>query len=463
MNLQSFISLTLIITSAFYLSMGLLINATVKGSNMRRACLLAFIVLSIRSLCYSLMTNACCADYAHIFWAFGFFVIMAFFPCWLVFLTFLTSSNTKKNLLFIVLHYAFTAILTILCIKSNIVQIVDTAYGYQYQYSINLIFVIFMINALIYLYFGMRLLLKFINVTVFKRDKNMAVTLAKLTAIFLPAMLFLDFVRPIIFTFNFPPIGLTIMGFVAFYIYRIMKTYRAFDITIENISQDMFNSLSMTVLILNEDNDILFANDFAENFIIGRIKGQNITDIVEVNAKSVEDNFFEQSFESNRITVFSHDGVKNCNMLLKVVRDTYGDVLHKIVIINDTTELVDATIEVEDRLRLVIDSIPIPITIWSQDIEMVGCNKEAMRQLGVDNKSDFITLYSKLIPEYQKNGLETSVVIDRELKKTLQLGYNYVKWTHLSRNGELKDMDLTLVRVKISDDKFEILCYVKWG
>jgi len=102
----------------------------------------------------------------------------------------------------------------------------------------------------------------------------------------------------------------------------------------------------------------------------------------------------------------------------------------------------------EERLRILIDNMPMVANISGRDSSVMECNEEAPRVFGLRDKKEYMEKFFELQPEFQpdgKNSREKALEMDAI---AFNEGHNRFEWMHQHINGEPVPCEVTLVRVK---------------
>jgi len=111
-----------------------------------------------------------------------------------------------------------------------------------------------------------------------------------------------------------------------------------------------------------------------------------------------------------------------------------------------------------EMAQIYLDACPMFTEVWDDELHLIECNKKAAEFFDLPGKSDFISRYSELSPEYQPCGMksvEKSIVM---AGIALKEGYVRLEWVHKKLNGELLPVETTLVRLR-RGSKYVIIGY----
>jgi len=105
-------------------------------------------------------------------------------------------------------------------------------------------------------------------------------------------------------------------------------------------------------------------------------------------------------------------------------------------------------LEAGELAQLMLDATPLGITLWDASCNMIDCNMEAARVVGIQSKREYFEKFATLAPEYQSDGQKTADKLVKTLTTALNEGICRVGWEHNTIDGELIPFDITAVRLK---------------
>jgi len=108
--------------------------------------------------------------------------------------------------------------------------------------------------------------------------------------------------------------------------------------------------------------------------------------------------------------------------------------------------------EVEERTQIMIDAAPLCACIWDKTLGLIDCNQEAVKMFGLRDKQEFFDKFGKLSPEYQPDGVLSTVKGSTVVRKALEEGYSRFEWMHQKLDGEQIPAEVTCIRVKYRDE-----------
>ncbi len=310
-------------------------------SPMRRAYAASTTALAIWSGCYGFMTIAVQPEYVKVLWAIGMMGCCVFFSPWLQFLIYISGhqggSSLKARL---AIHYATGVLLGVGLVLSGDVQFVATPYGNQFIYTgamIRIVLLYFVITYFIYLWIQH----KWSKKAKIKRERVQArVFMFNTLLLAIPGFGF-DFFAPAFFGISIVPLSSFFVLIVAVLLYYTMRVNKGLDVTVENAAGIIFKSVTTPVLLLDHENKIITANRAALSFWDERNAptGKNINTLIPADFSETPEDFFAESLSDRIVNVRTASGPRICSLRLTVTRDPHGDVLNKVVLLNDITDM----------------------------------------------------------------------------------------------------------------------------
>ncbi len=322
--------------SYFYLSIVTFTDNTKSKS--RNDYLSAGLCLAFYSLCYGLMTIADNGMLIRFFWALGFLSGCLFFSRWLLFSSNMVKLKYKNSSRIISKTSVLTVFICILCVLSNDTVFVMTRYGIQFSYQNSLFFIAAAIYIIIIIIAFLILFFRWWRESVIKRDRRQALLFLILSAFIAPAGIATDFILPAVSENTVIPLASICFLPVSLPFFFSMRKYKTLSITVPNASGYVFNTVTIPTLVLDQKNIINLENPAAFDFLGHSVIGKNISEIIIPDQKTSRQSFFYSSFESEKVTVETPLGIRNCDMLLALENDKYNDALCKVVLLRDITE-----------------------------------------------------------------------------------------------------------------------------
>ncbi len=118
----------------------------------------------------------------------------------------------------------------------------------------------------------------------------------------------------------------------------------------------------------------------------------------------------------------------------------------------DVTELREA----DERVRLMLDSMPLCCNFWDKDFRNIDCNEAAAKLFDLSSKQEYLDRFFELSPEHQPNGRLSSELALEYITKAFNEGSHTFEWMHQKLNGEPIPAEITLVRVRHGNDNIVI-------
>ena len=115
---------------------------------------------------------------------------------------------------------------------------------------------------------------------------------------------------------------------------------------------------------------------------------------------------------------------------------------------------------VEERLRVIIDNMPLVSSISGRDAKIIECNEEAPRLFGLRDKQEYIKRFFELQPPVQPDGRESKEKAFDMEEAAFRTGQNRFEWMHQHINGELMPCEVTLTRVNWQGED-KILSFIR--
>ncbi len=161
----------------------------------------------------------------------------------------------------------------------------------------------------------------------------------------------LDTILPLLGMAAIP--GSTVMQFFAMTVLRAaVHEINRSRINMENLSEFMYYSLSMPVLVFNMNRRIQMVNDAASSFL-GMEKEQMLRENICISELfEVGDN---EAFDFNEmckdVDAVCRRNEAHCNLAINKIQDHYGDVIGYIIIVTDLSERVKTMQRLEEAIK----------------------------------------------------------------------------------------------------------------
>ncbi len=134
----------------------------------------------------------------------------------------------------------------------------------------------------------------------------------------------------------------------------------------------------------------------------------------------------------------------------------------RLSIVTDITEVLEMQKErLEEELNAIVsENMPLSVTFWNKEGEIVDCNQETLRIFGFDTKEEYIKNFYLLSPNYQPNGKSSQELVAQNHIDVLEKGYCRFEWMHNDSDGELIPAEVIHVRTSLGGEEV-VLSYVK--
>ena len=345
-SLHYFTLLLFILVAVCYLILGIYTLLADMKSKVRWMYMFAIISLTFWSLFYGLMMISNNEPTARVFFSIGLLFSCLFFPSWIHFLLYLIDSKHKDSKCLGIL-YTFAIIIPIIGIHYENIYFAETPFGFLYSYGENIVFRIMTIY-LVFLFFIIAYLhYKWWKLARSEKQKKYIMRFVTITLLIAPLGFILEFIGPAFFGIKTIPISSGVILIVSLQLAYIMHMYSSLSISVKNISEDIFKSISMPIFLLNIENYIIHINDAAASVWGNDYIGKNAVTLFLVDNKPPEATLFDADFTEKTVTAES----RTYDMLLKVLTDKHGEVFSKIVAFNDITEMQNALAFAKDQSK----------------------------------------------------------------------------------------------------------------
>ncbi len=118
--------------------------------------------------------------------------------------------------------------------------------------------------------------------------------------------------------------------------------------------------------------------------------------------------------------------------------------------------------EAEERNTRILESLPLGVHFWDQNLQLIDCNNESLKLYGFSTKEEFKENFTSSFPAIQPSGEESLTVIKRNLTKALNEGYAMAEFMCLTQDngGELLPVEIFHIRTEYKDG-YGVLCYIR--
>jgi signal transduction histidine kinase/CheY-like chemotaxis protein len=115
---------------------------------------------------------------------------------------------------------------------------------------------------------------------------------------------------------------------------------------------------------------------------------------------------------------------------------------------------------IHERLRILLDAMPLACHLWKEDGTVFEANEENSRLFQVQDKHNFQERFADFSPEYQPDGQRSDKKAAMYLEKAFTDGRCVFQWMHQALDGTPIPAEITLVRVAYAND-YVVAGYVR--
>ena len=96
-------------------------------------------------------------------------------------------------------------------------------------------------------------------------------------------------------------------------------------------------------------------------------------------------------------------------------------------------------------MQTMMDTIPVIMTVWDVNFNMMDCNAEILRLLGISEKQEYIENFFKYSPPIQPDGTPSPEKVAELIGEAIEKGSLKLEWCHQDVHGELIPVDTTVI------------------
>jgi signal transduction histidine kinase/CheY-like chemotaxis protein len=112
----------------------------------------------------------------------------------------------------------------------------------------------------------------------------------------------------------------------------------------------------------------------------------------------------------------------------------------------------------EARGQLMLNSTPMAINFFDNNLNAIDCNMESVRMFGFSQKSDYLEHILRLMPPIQPNGRSSKKLINEYISEAFENGYSKHEFVRQKIDGSLMQTEASFVRVE-HKDRFVVVGY----
>jgi signal transduction histidine kinase/CheY-like chemotaxis protein/uncharacterized membrane protein len=302
-------------------------------SKIYREYLLSGLCIVLACLFYGFMTFAKTPELSRFFWIIAYISYFMFLPVWIRFTT--NMYTIKQPLTRFVHRYVFlgiSAVFSVLIIFYDNVNFRHTVVGTQFYFENSLFFQIIGVYVFVLCIIVVTSHIRWWVQSDVKRQRIQQRTFVLLTITLAPLGYVTDFIIPAFTAFTITPLVSVLLFPASMHLYLSMRKNKTMNITVPNVAEYIFKSVTIPVLVFDHKNNIQLENAAAVDFFGASCIGKNIKTIIKYK-------FLDKAVEIMGVPIESKKGFRICDILFTVENDKYGEALCKVVILKDITEL----------------------------------------------------------------------------------------------------------------------------
>jgi len=349
LNWSLIIAVMFFLVSACYLFLVVATYMFDTRTKTQRDYLLTGLILMTSSFFYGVMIVSGSDTFVRIYWTIGFLAFCMFCPVWLMFLSNLVKfkSNIMKFLYRNGMILSF--VLGLLCITSSDIRFINTAFGNQFSFYNSTVFIVLLAYTTIMS--GILIAVHFIwlRQSIITRYRKLVLSIIIFTVATTPVVYVTDFFIPIFTETTVIPLGSAALMPVSLFVFYSMRKYKLFGITVSNVSEYTFTSVTIPIYVLDNNNNICLENVAAVECLGASAIGKNIADFVILKDNVSDVSLFTRSFVNKTVFVDTTSGTRIFDMALTVENDKFNDAICKIAVLKDITEINEALNQINDQ------------------------------------------------------------------------------------------------------------------
>ncbi len=247
---------------------------------------------------------------------------------------------------------------------------------------------------------------------------------------------------------------------------RELRTSQKLMREAEERAQIMLDSTPLCANFWNDKFENIDCNQEAVNLFDLKNKQEYLDRFFELSPKYQPDGRLSADSAVEKITTAFKEGYCRFEWLhcklngepveaeITLVRTTYRS---KYIVVGYTRDLRQIKAyeakakEAEDRIRTMLDAIPMGANMWDSDLNLIDCNFESVRLFNLSSKAEYLERFFDFLPEFQPDGQRSDVLMYDYLAKAFEEGYMHFEWTHINSHGEILPTEMFLIRVRIGD------------
>jgi len=123
---------------------------------------------------------------------------------------------------------------------------------------------------------------------------------------------------------------------------------------------------------------------------------------------------------------------------------------------NEMTQMINETLpalakrkdESSEEIQMALEALPMFIEIWDDNLDIVGCNQQALDVFDLSSKREFIERYHEFSPAIQPSGRPSYKNAVGYVETALRQGNAQFEWLHERSDGEQLPVEVTCIRIR---------------
>ncbi len=118
--------------------------------------------------------------------------------------------------------------------------------------------------------------------------------------------------------------------------------------------------------------------------------------------------------------------------------------------------------EAELRNKLMLESMPLGVHFWDNNLNLIDCNSESLKLYGFTSKEEFQANFTKTYPLLQPSGENSEDLLKACLQKALEEGSAYTEFLCLHQSQENAFLPVEMILTRISyKDSYGVITYIR--
>ena len=105
-----------------------------------------------------------------------------------------------------------------------------------------------------------------------------------------------------------------------------------------------------------------------------------------------------------------------------------------------------------NRIKLLLDAMPLCCTLWNRQAQIFDCNSETVRLFELGSSQEFLDRFYEFSPQLQPDGRNSASGISEMIQKAFEGNRCNFEWLHQLSDGTPVPVEVTLVRVAYEND-----------